>query len=465
MATKRNLPVRKARPSNAAKFGEIGNAGLRQNYGFVYEEFVQRLSGLRGVQFYREMYMNDPVIFAMMFGMERILAQTSWQIIPGGESPEDLAAAEFIKTCMMDMSHTWGEFITNVLTFLRYGWAYFEIVYKIRRGPDGDPTTRSEYSDGLIGWRKFALRPQSTLFNWTFDDSGGIQGMTQLVTFTGFKAFIPIDRAMLFRTTTEKNNPEGLSLLRACAKPYSYKKAYEEIEGVSLERDLVGYPTIQPPEDFDINDVDNATAVQWAKDFITGVKNDEQKGALIPPGWKFEIMGSPGKRQFDMGEVITRIDKRMTMSLLMPWLMLGMERTGSYAQSKNQTDVFFLALCGWGDLIADVINRFAINPLLRMNPKFSGLKTKPQLAPARIGMPDLDTIANYVNKLAKVGGFENDAQSQEYFRQLIRIKEAPDSRDISIKGKEQSPAPVVQPTPKGRKAPVVPPQSTAVSGT
>jgi hypothetical protein len=461
MAAKRTskAPVSKDRPSNATKYGEIGNSGLKQNYGHVEEEFVARLRGARGVQFYREMYMNDPVIFAMMFGMERILAQTAWQLLPGGESAEDIAAAEFVKSCMMDMSHTFNEFIVNVLTFLRYGWAYFEIVYKIRRGPDGDSTTRSEYSDGLIGWRKFGFRPQSSLDSWKFDESGGIHGMIQAIQNSGAKKLIPIDKSMLFRTTTEKNNPEGMSLLRASAKPYTYKKAYEEVEAVSIERDLVGYPTIKPPEDFDIMDPENATAVEWAKSFITGVRNDENKGALIPPKWEFEVLGSPGERQFDLNDTINRIDKRMTMSILMPWLMLGMDRTGSYAQSKNQTDLFFLSLCGWGDMIADVINRFAINPLIGRNPKFSSLKKKPQLAPARIGIPDLDVIANYVSKLAKVGGFENDDQSQEYFRTLMRIKEAPDSREIAIKQKAKR---IANPTVKPVKTPK--PQPSATSG-
>ena len=43
---------------------------------------------------------------------------------------------KFIDGCLADMSHTWADFLAEVLSCLPYGWAYFETVYKLRKGPD-----------------------------------------------------------------------------------------------------------------------------------------------------------------------------------------------------------------------------------------------------------------------------------------------------------------------------------------
>ena len=437
MAKKADVDKAKAgRPSNESKYGEVGFTGLKQFGGLVQEEFVRKLSGPRGAKFFKEFMENDPIASAMLFAIERVMVQTSWQIIRGGETAKDKEAAEFVKSCMTDMSHTWHNFIQDVLTMFPYGWAYFEQVYKIRRGKSSDSTLHSKFTDGRIGWRKFGLRSQDTLLKWEFDDHGGIQGMWQSAGLIGGSAksvFIPIGKSLLFRTTTAKNNPEGKSLLRGAARSYAFKKVLEELEGIGVERDLVGLPMLEPPEDFDILQPENADTVAWAKKTITHLRRDEMEGVLVPPKWKLTLLGSPGEKQFDVDKIINRYDKRISMTTLQQWLMLGMDRTGSYAQSKNQTDMFFLSCIGWGDLIAEVVNKYAIDPLMALNPEFAGLEANPKIAPARIGLPDLEKIAQYVFKLARVGGFENDDESQDFFRRLLHMQEAP-SRDIRIAG-------------------------------
>ncbi len=82
-----------------------------------------------------------------------------------------------------------------MLSFLDYGWSYFEIIYKLRKGKTDDPTTRSQFDDGKVGWRKFGLRAQDTLESWVFDEAdGGLRGMNQLDQTTGRAAYLPILR-------------------------------------------------------------------------------------------------------------------------------------------------------------------------------------------------------------------------------------------------------------------------------
>ena len=295
MANKRGRP-----PKNLA---EIGHSGLKHTSGYIREEFIRDLQGTKAVKKYKEMSQNDPTISAMLFCIERIILQCGWQVVMGGSTEKDKKAAEFLQTCMMDMSHSFEDFMSEVLTMLPFGWSYFNIVYKQRRGPQAeDKRFRSKYDDGMVGWRKFAIRAQESLDKWEFDAEGGIRGMWQTSDYAfggenSGRVFIPIERSILFRTKIVKNNPEGYSLLRPIYRPYAIKKVIEEIEAIGIERDLGGIPVITPPEDFDLNDIDNADVRTWAQDLVTHLKRDEQEGVLLPPGWKLELVGRSSRGQ------------------------------------------------------------------------------------------------------------------------------------------------------------------------
>lgn len=90
--------------------------------------------------------------------------QCNWNVGPGGNTAKDKEAAEFVKQCMDDMSETWVDTISEILSFITFGWSYHEIVYKRRMGKTKDKRTRSKYDDGLIGWMKLPVRAQETLY-------------------------------------------------------------------------------------------------------------------------------------------------------------------------------------------------------------------------------------------------------------------------------------------------------------
>ena len=162
-------------------FTETGYSGLDQTRGIIQEEWLSDLSGARGMRVYREMSDNDAVLGAMLHAIVQQLRGVTWTVEARGETEEDLAAAAFVESCMEDMSMSWGDFISEALTKLVFGWSYFEVVYKRRDGSQGINAKKasSNFDDGRIGWRKFAGRAQDTLRYWDIDDSGGIQGMVQ----------------------------------------------------------------------------------------------------------------------------------------------------------------------------------------------------------------------------------------------------------------------------------------------
>src|SRR5690606_32460821 len=136
-------------------------------------------------------------------------------------------------------SQSWLDFVQEALTMLQFGFSVHEIVYK-------------RAHDGSIRWKKLPIRGQDTIHTWVFDDEGGIKGIEQRVDWQPGKpptVFIPIEKLLLFRTSSTKNSPEARSVLRTAYRPYYFKKRIEVIEAIGIERNLAGYPVLYVQEE------------------------------------------------------------------------------------------------------------------------------------------------------------------------------------------------------------------------
>jgi len=383
------------------------------------------------------MRLNDPVIYATFFAIESSLKQATWRVAPASESEADKECAEFIETCLHDQSFPWADTLDHILLMLEQGTTALEIVYKRRLGPEPpsycDDPAPSAYSDGKIGWRKWAPRPVETLVSgdeFVMDDKGGIQGINQW-TDKGPR-FIPIERLLLFRTTVvPAGTPWGRPIHRGMYTSWYMKRNFQEIEGIGVERDLAGVPVVYlgndcttsgPYSDFEL-----------AKDLVVNLRKDEQAGIVIPhpkmgagaaegQGMLIELLSAGGARAHDIGAIVERYDRRMALSVLTQFIMLGLDRIGSYALSRNQNDLFVLAISAWLQKIADVINRIAIPRLVRYN-VFPDITGMPKIQPSEVGIPDLEAVANFVNQLVGREVIQPDPELERHLRQMARLPE------------------------------------------
>lgn len=391
---------------------EIGRSGLKQNYGTVTEEITRDLQGNDGIKIYKQMRDNESTIGAILFAVSMLIRQATWSVAPFKEkdstedSAADKATADFVQSCLDDMSMTWQDVLTEILTMLPFGWAYLETVYKRRDGLiPNQPGSSSKFNDGKIGWRKLPLRPQDTREKWEFDPNGGIMGMHQRLPGGAKSVFIPIGKGLLFRTEATKNNPEGRSVLRSSYTPWFYKKRIQEIEGIGIERDLAGLPVMQGPELMDLFNPDNPEMVaarREAEMVVQNIRRDEQEGIVMPFGWELTLLSTGGKRNFDTSEIISRYDTAMAMTVLADFIILGHNnRYGSFALAGSKTHMFGVAIGGWLDSIKAVFNRYAIPRLLEIN----GLDSSrpPTLGYSDIEIPDLDALGKYIGNLRKAG--------------------------------------------------------------
>lgn len=404
---------------------EIGRVGQRRYGGTFYEEFLSELRGRKGAEVFTEMSNNDETIGAILFAIEMLVRQASWNVEPGGSTAKDREAAEFVKSCMDDMQQTWIDTISEILSFLTYGWSFHEIVYKRRMGRTKDNRTSSKYDDGLIGWMKLPIRSQETLYQWEYDDQDNLIGMTQMPPPDFGLITIPMNKAMLFRTRSRKDNPEGRSILRTAYRSWYFKRRIQEIEGIGIERDLAGLPVITTPEGMEIWDKDDEdmNAIRAGLEaMVKNIRRDSTEGLVLPFGYTFELTSTGGSRQFDTNSIIARYDTKISQTVLADFIQLGHESVGSFALSSDKTNLFSMAICAFLDIICQTFNSQGIPALIDINgDHFAGVTDYPRLTHGDIEDVDLATMATFIKDMTSIGVIIPDESLEDYVRQLGKL--------------------------------------------
>jgi hypothetical protein len=423
--TRNAKPVSKARMSSPRTIkGELG-VPSNQKWSTFNQDFLPQLRGVQAVRHYREMADNDATIGAILFAIEMLMRQIDWNVEPASDDSSDVEAAAFLESCKDDMSHSWPDFMSTVLTFLPYGWSFHEIVYKQRDG------VNSRFDDGRISWAKLAYQPQEALLDWEQDGHGNIVGFKW--SDAGRKGFIPYEKGLLFRTTTARG-PNGRSVLRNAFRTYQYKKRAEEIMLIGIDRDLNGLPVVRIPAEAILA---NDAFFEEAKKVATRIKKDEQWGVVWPLEYdengnslyEFDVLRSDGASSLSATkDVISQLSQSIADVVLAGFIHLGRDAVGSRALAEPKQQLFQKALQGWVDGIAEVLNRFAVPRLFALNDW--NVDALPVFVPEEVEDTALDDLGRFVASTAQAGmdwGFLNDEDPiTDQIRQLAGFDSAPE---------------------------------------
>lgn len=372
-------PTRNIATTRSRVRKEIGSSGTNARFGIYQDDFLRQLKGKNAIKAYTEMMLNDPIVGATLLAYENILRSSKWTLTEGDERVKELISRNFLKL-------PWLEVLGDVLTMLPFGWSFFEVVYELE-------------STGTIGWNKWAFRPQATLEKWLVDDKNTVTHLVQRVQWETFE--IPLSKGILFNAARSGGSPEGRSILRNAYRSWWFRKNFEEIEGVGVERDIVGIPVIKVPETISFADPVYSADKSWAEETLANLHQNQSTGVALGYGWELDLLTSPGKKMFDIGEIIGRYDKRIALSMLSQFLLLGLERIGSYGLAKTQTELFYDGLEGWALKIADAINRQAILRLVNLNFPDMEFADIPKLKPSRIRKIDMTAIGAFISAITK----------------------------------------------------------------
>lgn len=358
--------------------GELGTSGLRHYSGFMQEDFDPKLRGRRAMELFREMRDNTSILGASFQAIELTLRKVEWFTEPASSSAEDKDRAAFVLQCLHDMSFSWADTALEHMTMVQYGFAPCELVYKRRLGYQDLGSASSRYDDGRIGWAKVALRGQETIARWDLDPNGGIRGFWQTAPPDLRERYIPIAKAVLFRVSRERNNPEGRSPLRSAYWDYYASKRLTESMLIGAERDLAGFPVVRVPAKLMAAgaSADEKAAYEAYKSVARDTRRGDQEGLVLPSDrgeggqayhYDIQLLSSGGKREFQIADLVRDRTRMIALVLLTDMLLMGHEKVGSYALAEAKGSLFGAALDGYLQAIADVYNQHAIPRLLRLN--------------------------------------------------------------------------------------------------
>jgi len=368
------------------------------------------LMGANGLRAYKKMAESDAICSSFVLAITKIFQSLEWKAV------NDPKGA--LKRSLKNVN--WPERLEEIVTFLIYGFADFEVTIK-------------QEEDGVYTWSGFYFRPQSTIADYIQDSKGNIKQVEQWGE-VGENVKINANRILHFASRKNISNPWGKSIFRGAFRDWYYRTNIEKVEAIGVERDLTGLPVLTPSDDVSMHDADGNFTKEalWAWEVVRQVKRNEQEGLVLPPGWSFELQGSPGERQFDLNAVINRYDAKIAMSVLAQFLILGVvNSSGSFALAKEQSDLFHKAVEGFAKSIANVVNTQWIgSPALGLLNDTEA----PRLEPVGAQKLNLSDLASFLGRLLKFNIITPDDELEAYLRKIASLPDKDESTSRPIPG-------------------------------
>jgi phage gp29-like protein len=397
-------------------FGGSGVGYLLTNLGA--DEYLPELSFPRSIAVYTRMRRSDATVQALELAITLPIRATDWDVRPASDDPTSKEAADLVYDNLFGgMTHTFDDFLRDALLALLYGFTVFEKVFEER--------------DDYIVWRKFAPRHPQTIERFLFDETGGLAGVRQV----GFdpqgrfqRVDIPIDKLLVFIWRREFGSPYGVSVLRAAYKHWFLKDLAYKLQAIALERWAVGIPVGKVPAG--TSEQDKQTFLQM----LEAMRGHERAAMVLPEDYSIELIGAEAGQRANQAfvEAIQHHDTMIVKSVLAQFLNLGTGDVGSWALSRDHSQLFLMGLNSVAQWFADHINRYAIPQLCRLNfgEDFTDF---PELTFADLRLVlQREVLAEAISKLVQTGILTPDRSLQEWVRDVFDLPPLPEEQPEEV---------------------------------
>jgi len=415
----------------AYKQGEIGGVGRSNSALFQYnlstDEYLNTLKWPNDIKIYDKMSRSDAQVKAMLLLLELPIRSTMWFIKPYDESSKAKEISDFINNNLFKkIGFSFDELLKNICTMFAFGHSIFEKVFEVR--------------NGYLEWKKIAVRPQSTIYDWMYDEVGDIKSIQQYNLSQGWTIVeIPIEKLLIFTHDMQQGDYRGRSALRSAYKHWSIKDFLYKITNIGIERNFVGTPTMTLPPNSDNDDIEES------KKIVNSLRSNEVGGVTLPDGFVLGMF--EGKRTLmDVLPYIQYHDTLISRSVLAQFINLGSGTTGSFALGESQIDLFLMLLNASAKYIASIINTHAIPELVKYNfdsdlyPKLCFkelggeeklLSTLKTMVDGSIVVPDED-LENYIREMLDLPEKkELEKQQQQGELSIIKGQQKQEQEDIT----------------------------------
>ncbi|OQD58713.1 phage Mu protein Gp29-like protein [Methanobrevibacter arboriphilus JCM 13429 = DSM 1125] len=290
---------------------------------FLYDEDYNKK---RSYKDYRKM-LKDPQIKTGINILTFFLLSREMKIIAFSDTPEDKAAADFIKYALKSMKTNTRQLRKNLYSAIKYGFSANEIVYTTNQD-------KQIIIHGIYPIDRGTLEHEERFkFN---KSTGDLEAIIQKED-EDKKITIPIDKVLMYSFDAEFNDPNGESILDALYDSHYVKKRFEKWLAIFIEKHAS--PTL-------IGKISEASQA-W-KDTLKKQLDEIRQGRTnmtIGEADDVVVLESQNKGEAFF-KALERLDDTIFRSLFIGNLLLGQTSTGSYAQSQTQLTVTKLILDG-----------------------------------------------------------------------------------------------------------------------
>lgn len=417
------------------KLGQQSYNGLFTLGGTILEECEVELRWPQCIHTYKKMA-KDATIAPALNLVEMAIARVPWTVkIPEGYEEQLKDKADFLRQCMADMDHTWGQFIRQAATFNRYGFAPIEKVYRRRYKRNG-----SKYDDGLTALESLPLIAQETVSSFQWDEatkgrklSGLLQwviepsGKDQMHVSSGWKEEkIRRQKFMLLRNNPLKDNPEGESPLKGCWVAWKYKTELEKFEGSGVATDVRGLKVLKlHPRYMDPNasPEDQQVYAHW-QNIMRNLHMGEQSGVIVPSlkddnGEEMiadlQLLSINGQKTYDVNAIINRYKNDIITCLMASQLILGQDGGGSFSLAESLQGITEMAIEAKLTEIKEQLNHDLVVQLFQLN----GWSTEvvPYFDFGSVKSPDLDVLSKFIQRVGAAGLISQDPETINWIAQ------------------------------------------------
>lgn len=359
----------------------IGTPGTRIRDGRIEVEHNTRLKPwtargrLSKPGLLEEIYRTEPVVFKSVNEISALVCNASYEpslpdSLPARARDIVQAQHEGIRRAMLR-----DDFLVNAASFIKYGWAFFEVLWD-------NPSSPTPF--GL------EFREQSTVERWLFDDrryrwlatefrTGGDVSETYII--PNGRSYRSA-RSLLVNLFPQGNNLEGVSPIRVIVGLRKLKELILQSFGISYQKYAVPIATIV----YELTDASAAVIAQMgaaqhkgeAQDLIDRLQAMRSRlGAVlpIPAGYRLEYQ-NPTSDMPDPKPILDYLDMMMALVFANEGALLGSQSFGSYAMARTSDEKFMRSAPLYAGRIAS-----SLTNLLHLGMELNGidLATLPEL--------------------------------------------------------------------------------------
>lgn len=286
---------------------------------------------------------RDPHVRRSIAAVTDPILAAQWAFDAASEDPLDVEIADFCRWVFLELND-WRRANRDALRYHRDGFSLLELTDDVRPVPEARFPLHPGSGQGIV-YTGFHYRPASTLQGWiqSSTDPTQIAGIDQWIVGSDEEEpgtrYIPADRLLRFSQDQEGANFAGLATARSAYGAWFVKITLLVLNAIRHERQGLGTPTIQMPENPDPKDVATAESI------LEQMRSHQRGYVLLPHGYVFKWETANGG---DTG-ILTTIDncnRDIAFNTGTGFLFMGTSdgAHGSYALAQTQTGPYEISL-------------------------------------------------------------------------------------------------------------------------